>query len=160
MRMYILKKRLRSAAISHRLRNNYPGKCKNFHGHNYFFEVEVGGYKLNDYGMLIDFADIKNICDDWIQNNWDHSSIVDSTDIDFQNFLTKEGSNYWVAEWEGNTTAERMSEFLANLFFPKLKEANDSILYVRVRVWETEDSIAEFTVGTSEISSHILFEMD
>lgn len=160
MKMYVLRKKLRSAAISHRLRNEYPGKCKNFHGHNYSFEVEVGGSELNGYGMLIDFSDIKNICDDWIQANWDHSSIVDSTDTNFQDFLNQEGSHYWVAEWQGNTTAERMSEFLANLFFPKLKEANDSILYVKVRVWETEDSVAEFTVGTVNLSSQILFVMN
>lgn len=158
--MYVLKKKLRSAAVSHRLRNGYPGKCKNFHGHNYFFEIEVGGRKLNEYGMLIDFGDIKTICDKWIQDNWDHSSIVDYTDIDFQNFLNKEESHYWVSEWEGNTTAERMSEFLANLFFPKLKEVNDSILYVTVRVWETEDSVAEFTVGTNTLSTQVLFEMN
>lgn len=144
--MFVLKKRLRNAAISHRLRAGYPGKCKNIHGHEYFFEVEVGGTELNQYGMLIDFADIKEVCDDWIQENWDHGVIVGREDTIFYHFLDSEGSKLWVAEWEGNTTAENMSKFLAELFFSKLIEKNVSLHYLTMRVWETDTSVAQYTV--------------
>lgn len=144
--MYVLKKRLRNAAISHRLRGGYPGKCKNVHGHEYFFEVEVGGLELNNYGMLIDFGDIKEVCDEWIQKNWDHGVIVNKDDSNFLNFLNSEGSKYWIAQWEGNTTAEHMSKFLAETFFNELKSKNNSISYLTMRVWETDTSVAQYTV--------------
>lgn len=144
--MFVLKKRLRNAAIAHRLRNGYKGKCKNFHGHEYFFEVEIGGKEVNKYGMLIDFSDIKDTCDNWIQENWDHHIILDQKDDSALKFLVSEDSDYWIAGWEGNTTAENMSKYLAELFFPKLKEKNNSLEYLKVRVWETDTSIAEYMV--------------
>ena len=34
-------------------------KCENLHGHNWKIEVCISGEKLNDYGVLIDFVEIK-----------------------------------------------------------------------------------------------------
>jgi 6-pyruvoyltetrahydropterin/6-carboxytetrahydropterin synthase len=34
------------------------------HGHNYQIEIEIGSEKLNEKGMLIDFADLKKILAD------------------------------------------------------------------------------------------------
>ena len=43
---------------AHRL-PEYPGKCRNLHGHNWQVEVTVFGSKLNELGMLIDFRILK-----------------------------------------------------------------------------------------------------
>jgi 6-pyruvoyltetrahydropterin/6-carboxytetrahydropterin synthase len=34
-------------------------KCENMHGHNWKIEVCVGGEKLNNAGVIIDFGEIK-----------------------------------------------------------------------------------------------------
>lgn len=45
-------------SASHHLRN-YGGKCENIHGHNWKVTLVAEGERLNDGGMLIDFAELK-----------------------------------------------------------------------------------------------------
>ena len=59
----------------HRLAKGYEGKCKNMHGHSWKLTVTVEGAKLNQYGMLIDFADLKKIVNP-IVDRYDHSFLV------------------------------------------------------------------------------------
>lgn len=40
----------------------HPGKCANLHGHSYRALVTVAGQALNEQGMLVDFGDLKAIC--------------------------------------------------------------------------------------------------
>lgn len=143
--MYTIKKRISTTCTSHYLGKGYPNKCKNLHGHNYFYDIEVAGDKLDEHDMLIDFGMIKKYCDKWLQENWDHATILSSFQTDAKEFWNKIG---W--RWEEfpikdvNITAERMSEFLAKKFYKELKQINSSIKYVSVSVWETEDSVATF----------------
>ena len=59
--MYEITKQYHFSA-AHALRSLPPGhKCHNFHGHNYVVEICLSGSRLDDHGMLIDFADI-----DWV----------------------------------------------------------------------------------------------
>ena len=46
-------------AAAHFLKD-YNGKCENLHGHNYHVQAYVRGKKLNEGGMLMDFAKLKN----------------------------------------------------------------------------------------------------
>lgn len=146
--MYIIKKRISTTCTSHYLGKRYPNKCKNMHGHNYFYDIEVAGDKLNEHDMLIDFGDIKKYCNNWLQENWDHATI-------FSSFQVKPRELWDELNWKWtefpikdvNVTAERMSEFLAKKFYKELKELNNSLKYVKVSVWETEDSVAIYKEG-------------
>jgi len=40
----------------------HPGRCSRLHGHNYRVVVAVSAERLNNQGMVIDFADLKAIC--------------------------------------------------------------------------------------------------
>ena len=60
---------------------NYPGKCKNIHGHTYKLEVTVKGIPCNNEnspkkGMLIDFSDFKNLIQNEIITVWDHALMI------------------------------------------------------------------------------------
>ena len=46
-------------SAAHRLRD-HPGPCRNLHGHNWTIEVRAGCERLNDQGMGIDFAVLKD----------------------------------------------------------------------------------------------------
>lgn len=46
-------------SAAHNLRN-YKGKCENVHGHNWKAEVAVTGERLDETGLLIDFAVLKS----------------------------------------------------------------------------------------------------
>src|SRR5574340_1098275 len=44
----------------------HPGKCARLHGHSYRALVVVQGEELNGQGMLLDFGDLKEICQEVI----------------------------------------------------------------------------------------------
>lgn len=71
---------------AHRLLG-YNGPCKNIHGHNYrvFITVESwhvtqGDKLLNNLGLLIDFKQIKDIVQTWIDTNLDHAIVIHKDD--------------------------------------------------------------------------------
>lgn len=46
-------------AASHRLELDYESKCQSLHGHNWIICVTCQSENLNEYGMVIDFTEIK-----------------------------------------------------------------------------------------------------
>lgn len=56
--MYIVKKRIEISA-AHSLRLSYQSKCENLHGHNWIITIYCRSKELNEDGMVIDFAHIK-----------------------------------------------------------------------------------------------------
>jgi len=143
--MYYVTKTLRDFATCHRLGKGYPGKCKNLHGHNYFLEVTLKSEILDQYGMAIDFGDIKRLLDSWPQDNWDHATIVSEDDKPLMDFLTSEEQRMYVVPAGNNTTAEWMSKFLFVKFSQILaKEVGEHVLMHSVKVWETKDSFATY----------------
>ena len=65
---------------------NYDGPCRNVHGHSYRLFVTISGIPINDIrnpknGMVIDFADLKNIVQKEIISVFDHAVSV-SKDFD------------------------------------------------------------------------------
>jgi 6-pyruvoyltetrahydropterin/6-carboxytetrahydropterin synthase len=59
-------------AAAHNLDLNYPSPCSNMHGHNYEVELELEATKLNQNGMVLDFALIKKLF-----RGFDHSYLND-----------------------------------------------------------------------------------
>lgn len=133
-------KRLSDACIAHRLTDGYKGKCSNVHGHNYHFEVCLSSNKLDKYGMVLDFGVIKKMFDSWIQDNWDHCTLVRKDDKLFVDCLQKLESNYYLID-NINPTAEFMSKYLFDKF---VKVLDCNIKLESVKVWETDTSYAKY----------------
>ena len=115
-----------SFSAAHYLRN-YVGKCANLHGHNYKVEVHVRGQKLNETGMLIDFADLKAATRK-VVDYLDHRNINDLPPFDK----------------EINSTAEEIAAYFLHEVGTQLN--NDRIQVYKVRVWETENCVATCTL--------------
>lgn len=94
----------------------HPGKCKNMHGHSYKLEVEVTGTP-DTTGMIIDFGDLKKAVQTLIIDLFDHRDL----NIYFE-----------------TPTAENMVVWIVNLL------EKENIPVVRVRLWETSTSYAEW----------------
>jgi 6-pyruvoyltetrahydropterin/6-carboxytetrahydropterin synthase len=97
----------------------HKGKCKNLHGHTYRLEVQVRR-PVDEFGMVMDFSDIKAIV---------KSRIIDACDHKFLNDL-----------FSFYTTAEN----LAHHFFAVLQAEIPEL--IRVELWETPDSSAIVTI--------------
>jgi 6-pyruvoyltetrahydropterin/6-carboxytetrahydropterin synthase len=64
---------------AHRL-SHYKGKCRNIHGHRGKAIVTVESCELNDEDIVIDFKVIKSSVKEWIDENWDHTLLLNSDD--------------------------------------------------------------------------------
>lgn len=147
------------ACIAHRL-VGHEGKCQFLHGHNYEFKVRLFSPYLNSLSMLMDFGDIKKFWDNWIDENWDHSTILNATDP-LLSYFKKASSRsdvlngiigQRVVEFDGNPTAERMAEFLAKKVRDDLWKMNvlPKIFSIVVIVEETPGNKATFTEFVQE----------
>jgi 6-pyruvoyltetrahydropterin/6-carboxytetrahydropterin synthase len=124
---------------------NYPGKCKNIHGHTYKLEVTVTGTLCNEEtspkkGMIIDFSDFKNLIQDEIITFWDHALMIHhDTDPILLNALK---SNYEkIIEVPFQPTTENMICELSSI----IKQILPSDLQLfSLRLFETEKSYAEW----------------
>ncbi|MDR0961290.1 MAG: 6-carboxytetrahydropterin synthase QueD [Mediterranea sp.] len=68
--MYIVKKRMEISA-SHSLSLSYRSKCEQLHGHNWIITVYCRSRQLDENGMVIDFAHIKEV----VKSRLDHRNL-------------------------------------------------------------------------------------
>ena len=99
-------------------------KCENLHGHNWKVEVCVGGDRLNDTGVLIDFGILKSHLNQ-IMQQLDHR-FLNELDL-FDN---------------GVPSSENIAVFIARAMQTKLNDTG--IQVTRVTTWESEDACATY----------------
>jgi 6-pyruvoyltetrahydropterin/6-carboxytetrahydropterin synthase len=125
-------------ALAHRLMQ-HPGRCKNIHGHNYLIEVTFRGAVNSLDGMVMDFGDIKRKVGAYLDDNLDHSLVLEEADpLTTLLEQAKVGEDLKVVVMECPPTAENMAEMVGQ------KWCKDGC--VRVRIWETSSSYAEWSV--------------
>lgn len=110
--MYRLAYQLDDFSAAHRLVKGYQGPCAHLHGHNYRVGIEIEAKTLQDYDMLIDFSEIKAVCNAWVQNHLDHGTLVCSLDTELVEFLRTNNQKHFVFPDEENTTAECLSRVI------------------------------------------------
>jgi 6-pyruvoyltetrahydropterin/6-carboxytetrahydropterin synthase len=123
--MYELKVISRFAA-AHQLKM-VTQKCENLHGHNWKVEVFVSGKELNNFGVVIDFGEIKQYLSA-IMENLDHKFL---NDIDF--FKNR------------NPSSEVIAKYIADELQSKIPGPLLSVS--RVSVWESDDACATYIVS-------------
>jgi 6-pyruvoyltetrahydropterin/6-carboxytetrahydropterin synthase len=127
---------------------NHKSVCKNLHGHRYAIEVTLKG-KINsntnesDFGMVMDFKDVKELIKNNIVDQWDHAFIVfkeDQVILDFLNNL----DNHKTIIFPLVPTVENMAlvamEKLKSIFKEKYGKL---ILPIKVRLYETPNNWAD-----------------
>lgn len=117
--MYKIKKRMEICA-AHKLDLPYESKCKNLHGHGYIVTVYCESETVNEQGMVVDFALMKQR----IHGLMDHGYLNDIFDF--------------------NPTAENMARWICDEV-TKMCETPTGRCY-RVDVQESEGNIATYEV--------------
>jgi 6-pyruvoyltetrahydropterin/6-carboxytetrahydropterin synthase len=118
----------------HRLLN-YSGKCKHLHGHNGRVVIVLEGDDLDNRGMLVDFSDVKNALQGWIDETLDHKMILCSSDPALET-LEKLGEPVFIIP--DNPTAEN----IAKLIFEQAKILGFPV--AEVSLWESAKSHATY----------------
>lgn len=98
---------------------NHKGLCHNLHGHHYFLTVEIQGQIISDparsdYGMIMDFGDLKKIVKEAIIDVCDHNCLNNLYD---------------------NPTAEKMIEDFSFILMNRIDEENRQL--IKLELYET-----------------------
>jgi 6-pyruvoyltetrahydropterin/6-carboxytetrahydropterin synthase len=130
--------------MAHVLRN-YDGPCRNVHGHSYRLFVTISGVPVNDNthpknGMVIDFADLKNIVLKEIISVFDHAVVV-SGDFDRKKIdMFKETFGNTVVVDYQPTCENLVTDFAHKI----IKLIPPGIMLHSLKLYETAKSYAEW----------------
>jgi len=127
---------------------NHKSKCRNLHGHRYKIVVGVDDKVIttpgsSDEGMVIDFADLKQIMMEHIDAKLDHGFMMYEQDAfiqDFLNYRDQEEQKIIVVPFI--PTAENISEYIFKNIAEALKEKGIKLRHVKV--WETPNCMAMY----------------
>ncbi len=114
----------------------YQGKCIHPHGHNGKVEIELAAERLDRLGMVVDFSDIADTMQSWIDANLDHRMLLRKDDP-LCEVLSRLGEPFYAMDV--NPTAEAV----ARAIYDQAVGRNFPVR--EVRLWETESSVASYS---------------
>ena len=112
---------------------NHESKCKQLHGHNGRVTFYCSAPSLDKIGRVMDFSDIKTRLCEWVEENWDHKTIIWSKDP-WANALSAIDPTIVFVEF--NPTAENLAAYLLRQIGP-LQLAGTPVVLDRVVFEET-----------------------
>lgn len=119
----------------------HESNCKMLHGHRYVVEATFSSDHLDNLGRVIDFGVIKEILGQWIEDNWDHNTILNIQDKELGDQISKiTGQKIYYLN--SNPTAEEMADYLIKEVCPKLF-SNHKISCTKIKIFETPNCYAE-----------------
>jgi 6-pyruvoyltetrahydropterin/6-carboxytetrahydropterin synthase len=132
--------------------SKHPDKCRFPHGHTRKVEFVIEADKLDSNEMVCDFKIIKEVVGDWL-DGFDHALCMNTADEAYQEFKNLYGDHVIGFENQDPTT-----EVLAREIFAHASKAlanyaaegqgtyrlDSQVRLIRVRVWETSSSWAEY----------------
>ncbi|MBM4207453.1 MAG: 6-carboxytetrahydropterin synthase [Gammaproteobacteria bacterium] len=116
----------------HRLMH-HAGKCRHLHGHSVKAAVTVASDKLNEQGMVCDFADIKNCVETYVDQHLDHNFLLHKDDPLIP-ALQHQNERFWALD--EHPTAEVLSKML----YQHVKASGFPV--TEVVLWETASAYA------------------
>jgi len=128
---------------AHRL-SNYQGKCKRIHGHTYKVIITIQSSKLNNWGAVMDFGDLKKIFKNHIDLKYDHKTILWAQDKKNQ-ALGKVMGRDWITWMDSNPTAENMARDIWEDLIPVFKQRDlKGVKLISVTIYETATNAATY----------------
>jgi 6-pyruvoyltetrahydropterin/6-carboxytetrahydropterin synthase len=132
--------------------SKHPDKCRFPHGHSRKVEFVLESDELDGNQMVCDFKVIREAVGDWL-DEFDHALCMNTADPAYQEFKARYGPRVIGFENQDPTT-----EVLARTIFDQARQALAAyatradagyplaagVRLVRVRVWETTSSWAEY----------------
>ncbi len=135
----VCKKRLEWDSAHRVLR--HESKCASLHGHRYAAVIECRAPRLDSVGRVIDYSVIKARVGAWIDQHWDHTTLVNGEDLELALFVHKQGKRpaYFFA---GEPTAENIAIELLGVAQSLLKECGVHVASVEIFETPTSSAIA------------------
>ncbi len=127
---------------------SHKSQCRNLHGHRYALEITLSGdvisqEGMSEYGMVMDFSDVKAIARQVVVDVWDHAFLVyrkDQVILDFLNTLP----NHKTVVMDCVPTAENLAAEAFKILKSNYHDTFGNHLKLeRVRLYETPNSWAD-----------------
>lgn len=119
----------------------HGGQCRFLHGHRYVCEATFEAENLDDLGMVIDFAVIKEKLGGWIKENFDHNVILYCQDEQLALSIA-DITNQKIYLLDSNPTCENIALHLLHDICPKVF-ADQNVTCIKLRLHESENSHVE-----------------
>jgi 6-pyruvoyltetrahydropterin/6-carboxytetrahydropterin synthase len=97
----------------------HESKCKHLHGHRYVVEATFAASKLDPLGRVVDFGVIKERLGAWIDEHWDHATILHERDRPLGEAIASH-THQQIFYLKNNPTAENMAAYLLEEICPTL----------------------------------------
>lgn len=120
----------------------YGGKCEVPHGHTFSAEIILNSETINEKGFVIDFVELKDKVGKWINDNWDHSFLVNDQDEELIKAFELLREKKLFAFRGQNPTVEVMSKYL----YEQVRRVCGDIVS-KVRIWHSPTQYAEYSEG-------------
>lgn len=131
-------RRIHDFSAGHRV-VGHEHRCRFLHGHNYRVTFECTAPELDELGRVIDFAVLKTLLCQWLEDNWDHRTLLWEQDESIAALAAVADS---IVAVPFNPTAENMAEHLLRVVGPQQLEGT-GVTLIRVIVEETRKCSAE-----------------
>ena len=132
-------KRYHDISCGHRV-FQHESKCAHLHGHNYRVHFTCEAEELDGIGRVIDFSDMKSCLCMWLEDNWDHKTLIWEKDP-WAKVLPEIDPTVVIVPF--NPTAENIAQHLVEVIGPQ-QLAGTSIKLVHCDVEETRKCSASF----------------
>lgn len=132
--------------------SKHPENCRFPHGHSRTVEIILEADTLDENDMVCDFKAVKDLMHEFLQT-WDHALCMNTRDPQFETLRRAYGDRIISFEGQDPTT-----EVMAKAIFDKLQEnlrnqlkqparfpIRTNVRVMKVRLWETSSSWAEYT---------------
>jgi 6-pyruvoyltetrahydropterin/6-carboxytetrahydropterin synthase len=132
-------KRYHDISCGHRV-FQHESKCAHLHGHNYRVHFTCEAESLDNIGRVIDFSDMKSRLCMWLEDNWDHKTLIWENDP-WAKVLPEIDPTIVIVPF--NPTAENITQHLVEVIGPQ-QLAGTGIKLVHCDVEETRKCSASF----------------
>jgi 6-pyruvoyltetrahydropterin/6-carboxytetrahydropterin synthase len=119
---------------AHRL-INHEGKCRMLHGHRYAVEASFCAKQLDDVGRVIDFGVIREVLGSWIDEHFDHNTILSISDKKLGEEISK-NTQQKIYYLPNNPSAENIAKHLLDNICPQIF-INHDVECVAIKLYET-----------------------
>jgi 6-pyruvoyltetrahydropterin/6-carboxytetrahydropterin synthase len=119
---------------------NHESKCRFMHGHRYVVEATFVSEGLDLLGRVVDFGVIKEKLGNWIDDNWDHNTILWDKDNKLGDLIASQ-TNQRVFYLPYNPTAENLANYLLTNVCPVIF-SSDLVKCVNIKLSETPNCYA------------------
>ncbi len=129
---------------------DHASQCRHLHGHRYAIEVTLSGEIIKAdglpvNGMVMDFADVKRIANEFVVERWDHAFLVYRGDTTVMTLLEAIPGHKTVV-LDVVPTAENLAAEAFRILDPAYHDVYANQLRLeRVRLYETPNCWADAT---------------